>query len=171
VSASWHKLKIWHGRHTHHPQLSSLLLAQLCAWLNGYFLPSFFTWKQMGESLNTADIISVSENGQCPAINLILWYQTTVKNPQNYTTNVISTGISRDSFSFHDYSRTAPMSHPTSYVMGSASSFLRSNADMWKKPITHICLEYNSIMCLQCMMWSNRATSMIHKISELFSDT
>ena len=165
------KLKIWHGRHTHHRHLSSLLLAQLCAWLNGYFLPSFFTWKQKGKSLNTADIISVSENGQCPAIILILWYQTSVKNPQNYITNVVSTGNSRDFPSFHDYSRMALKSHPTSYVMDKASSFLRNNADRWKKPITHICLEYNSIMCLQCMMWRHRATSMIHKISELFTDT
>jgi hypothetical protein len=170
VSTSWHKLKIWHGRHTYHPHLSSLLLAQLCAWLKGYFLPSFFTWKQMGESLNTADIISVSENGQCPAI-ILIWYQTTVKNPHNYITNVISTGISRYSLSCHDYSRTATMSHPTSYVMGNALSFLKSNADRWKKPITHICLKCNSITCLQCMMWCNRATSMIHKISELFTDT
>jgi hypothetical protein len=51
------------------------------------------------------------------------------------------------------------------------SSFLRNNADKWKKSTTHICLEYNSIMCLQCKMWYKRATSMIHKISDLFSDT
>jgi hypothetical protein len=170
VSATQHKLKIWHGRHTHHPHLRSLLLVRLCAWLNGYFLPSFFTWKQRRESLTTANIIFVSENGQCPAIILLLWYQATVKNPQNYITNIISIGISRDSLSFHDYNRTVPKSHPTSYVMGSASSFLRSNADRWMKPISHICLEYNPIMCLQCM-WCNRVTSMIHKIPELFSDT
>jgi hypothetical protein len=85
--------------------------------------------------------------------------------------NIISTGISRDSLSFHDYNRMVPKSHPTSYVMGSASSFLRSNAYRWKKPITHICLDYNPITCLQCMMWCNRATSMIHKILESFSDT
>ena len=78
------------------------------------------------------------------------------QKPSELYYNVISTGISMDSLSFHDYSRTAPKSHPTSHVMGSASSFFRSNADRWKKPITHICLEYNFIMCLQCMMWCNR---------------
>jgi hypothetical protein len=133
----WHELKIWHGRHAHHPQLRSLVLAQQHACLNGYFSPSLFTWKQMGGVTKTLQTISASENGQCPEI-IPIWYQTTVTNPQNYITNVISTGISGDSLSFCDYIQKGSKSQTTPHVMGSAIPFLRSNADRCKKPITQI---------------------------------
>ena len=68
----------------------------------------------------------------------------------------------KDFPSFRDYVQKGSKSHSTSYVMGSASSFLRSSGKRWKKPVTHICLEYKSIMCLQCVKWCKRATSMIH---------
>lgn len=147
MSASWHKLKIWHGRHTHHPH-STFLTVGPAAWLTKWVLSPLICYLKADGGVTDHYTHNVCfKKWPMSSSHPDIMIPEHCQKPSELYTNVISTGISRDSLSFRDYSGMAPKSHPTSYVMGSASSFLRIDADRWKKTITHICLEYRYIMC------------------------